>query len=136
MMMSEANRQAMMDVLMAKGCGLWTEVQSELQGGGTELPIWVLVTAREAIAPALEVILEVTAPFRAAADDTAVSVSFDEFRDGRLFHWNHVEPEEVRTGKLMFGLGEKAVEWSTEDSVYDTVNAHTALMHRMKRPPA
>ena len=132
MIMTEADRLAMMETLQPLGRGLWVEIQSQLQQGGLEMPLWVLVATREAIPPALEVILDVTRPFREAAGETAVSITFDEFRDGRLFHWNHLEPDEVRTGQLLFELGEEAVERGTENSVYEAVHAHVQLLRRMR----
>ena len=119
MLLDEAERQSMMAELDRAPSGLWIEIVSELQCGGAELPIWVLVVSRSTIRPALEQILAITRPYRERADETDFSVSFDEFRDGRLWHWNHVEPYEIRCGQLLFELGATATE--SPVSVYRTI---------------
>src|SRR5687767_6367386 len=121
MMLTESDRQAMMRDLDGAARGLWVEIRSELQRGGAELPIWVLVSSREAIRPAFEIIMAAIRPYRDTGSETDFSITFDEFRDGRLFHWNHVEPYEIRSGHLTFALGEEATERSTVDSIYETL---------------
>ena len=122
-MLTETDRQAMMQELDAASEGLWVEIASELQRGGAELPIWVLVGSPQSIRPAFKRILAITRPYREKADETEFSISFDEFRDGRLFNWNHVEPYEIQSGQLLFELGAEPTEYRGTETVYQTVRA-------------
>lgn len=123
MIMTEADRLAMMHDLDKAARGLWVEIYSELQYGGRELPIWVLVRSRDTIRAAFDLTMSITLAYREQAIETDFSISFDEFRDGHVFHWNHVEPYEVRSGRLMFELGVEATEDDGAMSVYETVRA-------------
>lgn len=120
---TEEARLAMMRALEALPDKPWREIGSELQRGGAELPIWVLVQSRDQIAPAFDLIRRTTAPFRADAPGTDVSLSFDQFEGGRLIHWNHVEPSEVRSGQTLLPLGADPMELGQDpaESVYRTV---------------
>lgn len=120
---TEEQRLTMMRALDLCPEKYWCEMTSELQRGGAELAIWVLVNAPSQIEPALRLILEVTAPFRTAAAKTDVSISFDQHAEGRLIHWNHIEPAEVRSGVPLLPLGYEPTELSIDpsESVYLTL---------------
>jgi hypothetical protein len=100
----------------------WIEVQSELQKGGAECPIWILVAEERLIRPAFDILLKVTEPYRDAAYHTAFSFTIDEDAGEFIKHWDHIEDKELRSGALLFPL---ASEWSpvTKDdlSVYRRV---------------
>jgi hypothetical protein len=121
--MTEAERDEMMRELELRQGDLWIEIYSELQADGAELPIWVLVASQKTIGAAVETIVAVTHPYRSRSDETDFSINVDEFRNGKLFHWNHVEPYELRSGQLVFPLGAEAIEGSLADSVYETIRA-------------